>query len=157
MIACTLDVSVILCYDCIATGPCSSSPCQNGGTCSNIGTTDFNCDCPDDYNDGDVCTQCKTALQAFENRPFLRWNNFRTSWMFKQFNTCLWVILSTDQNPCDASPCRNGGSCQRVSYIAYTCSCSSGYIGDFCELKKGVWTVLCSKYILLSFFSQTHP
>ena len=39
--------------------PCLSSPCKNGGTCTNIGTTDYQCDCPDDYNDGEDCNECE--------------------------------------------------------------------------------------------------
>ena len=39
------------------TGSCKNSPCQNGGICTNDGS-DFDCDCPDDYDDGDTCSEC---------------------------------------------------------------------------------------------------
>ena len=34
--------------------PCSSDPCQNGGTCVSLGPVGIVCDCPEGYT-GDFC------------------------------------------------------------------------------------------------------
>ena len=39
---------------CIRDSPCSSQPCENGGTCEGFGLEDFMCICPPGYT-GDVC------------------------------------------------------------------------------------------------------
>lgn len=39
---------------------------------------------------------------------------------------------SLDQ-PCEASPCLNGGTCRVASGI-FECTCSAGFSGQFCEV-----------------------
>jgi len=39
------------------------------------------------------------------------------------------------QNPCDAIPCQNGGTCYDVAgTTTFTCNCPDGYLGDQCEI-----------------------
>ena len=56
-----------------ASGPCSSSPCENGGTCVNVGTTDFFCNCPEDYDDGETCSECNCFIKSIV-LTFKLWN-----------------------------------------------------------------------------------
>ncbi|XP_033222286.1 protocadherin-like wing polarity protein stan isoform X3 [Belonocnema kinseyi] len=42
-------------------------------------------------------------------------------------------LCDTEVNLCYSNPCKNGGTCQRREG-GYTCSCSSDYIGDNCEI-----------------------
>ena len=44
-------------YLALPKGPCYPNPCQNKGVCSAVGS-DYECDCPPDYNDGEDCTTC---------------------------------------------------------------------------------------------------
>jgi hypothetical protein len=54
-----------------------------------------------------------------------------------------WMILMTDEDPCDSSQCQNGGSCRRLGYTQqYACDCASGYTDLHCstsESTAGVW------------------
>jgi hypothetical protein len=34
--------------------PCASNPCQNGGTCTDVGTDSFECTCPEGF-EGTTC------------------------------------------------------------------------------------------------------
>ena len=40
----------------IGSNPCSSNPCQNGGTCSVDGDGEYECDCAEEF-DGDRCEE----------------------------------------------------------------------------------------------------
>ena len=42
-------------------------------------------------------------------------------------------LCDTEVNLCYSNPCKNGGTCQRREG-GYTCSCSSDYMGDTCEI-----------------------
>jgi len=39
------------------------------------------------------------------------------------------------ENPCNSSPCSNGGTCQRLTADTYQCQCTPGYTGTLCEGK----------------------
>ncbi|XP_015768378.1 PREDICTED: rhamnose-binding lectin-like [Acropora digitifera] len=44
-------------YECIeAPDPCDSDPCQNGGTCTNLGDNNFECECAPGFG-GDICEE----------------------------------------------------------------------------------------------------
>lgn len=36
-----------------------------------------------------------------------------------------------EKNACDSSPCMNGGNCTLKSLTEYTCSCTTGYTGEW--------------------------
>ncbi|CAJ0587335.1 unnamed protein product, partial [Mesorhabditis spiculigera] len=48
-----------------------------------------------------------------------------------------WTGANCDQaistNPCDSTPCQNGGTCTKVSSTAYTCSCGTAAYGENCQ------------------------
>ena len=44
----------------------------------------------------------------------------------------LHSIISAECDPCESSPCQNGGACARGD-AAYTCACAAGYFGAACE------------------------
>ena len=46
-----------------SSGTCDPNPCQNGGTCEDIGNGDYTCQCPGVYG-GDNCEKSKT-LKVF--------------------------------------------------------------------------------------------
>ena len=44
--------------------PCSNNPCQNGGTCEELSSTDYKCTCPYE-REGKMCEQGCTAFLLF--------------------------------------------------------------------------------------------
>ena len=51
----------------------------------------------------------------------------------------LYVALRCNQMKtlCGVNECRNGGTCQVISEIRYTCTCAEGYTGQNCETDIG--------------------
>jgi hypothetical protein len=50
----------------------------------------------------------------------------------------VWKLESRQivrENPCNSSPCNNGGTCQRLTADTYQCQCTPGYTGTLCEGK----------------------
>ena len=49
------------------------------------------------------------------------------------------VMLFLDQDPCVQlkGTCLNGGTCVRVSWEEYSCTCPGKYLGKHCELEHG--------------------
>lgn len=43
----------------------------------------------------------------------------------------------TEINPCDESPCKNGGHCEHTGPGQYECQCPEGYTGTNCEEEEG--------------------
>ena len=60
----------------------------------------------------------------------------------------LWILLlafcvgvlteSPPVNPCNSSPCQNGGRCSKSNWTksGYYCYCKSEYAGETCEIGK---------------------
>lgn len=42
-------------------------------------------------------------------------------------------LYTTDINECASIPCRNGGTCTDLINM-FTCACSPGFTGTFCEI-----------------------
>ena len=53
-------------------------------------------------------------------------------------------FICLDINECDSDPCQNGATCN-VQANGYTCNCTDGYTGMYCEI--GI-------YMIVSFTSQ---
>ena len=47
------------------TSPCDNQPCQNGGKCTDLSTTEYRCDCTEQWQ-GDICNmgKCKNIHHA---------------------------------------------------------------------------------------------
>ena len=68
----------------------------------------------------------------------------------------LYVLFSsvTVFNPCNSTPCSNGGTCTKTGQ-GYQCSCSRNYEGTTCTSGYYyVWTYVCRNYILTVWFQQ---
>lgn len=86
------------------------------------------------------CLQCYYShlllFQFVSNWSYTETNVFSLS--LSDFRTLFhnYIIYAfSDTNPCDSSPCKNGGTCiQRAG--GYTCSCRFGWSGDHCTESK---------------------
>jgi hypothetical protein len=43
------------------------------------------------------------------------------------------IYIIEMMNPCDVTPCQNGGTCTRLSGVSYWCDCATGYSGTNCQ------------------------
>ena len=47
-----------------------------------------------------------------------------------------FYILFKDNNPCNSSPCQNGGQCQlNQNSCTYSCLCPAGFVGPNCATR----------------------
>ena len=144
---------------------CASNPCQNNGTCVDLvadfkckcidgwkGRTCSNrlAHCQDGDNpclNGATCVEQQSDQPdaGFSCRCTNGWRgsichlgNART-WFDIIGNFCfnqLFVSLFTAEHlPCDANPCRNGGTCLNTGQ-SLTCVCREGYEGQHCQLEQ---------------------
>ena len=114
---------------------CASSPCQHGGTCTDL-VAAFSCQCVSGYTD-DVCQTGTTHFYI----------NSQSDYERIAYETCI-----LDINECALSPCWNGGTCTD-HVAAYTCSCDAGYEGERCQTSKLTFNAMpqqfCCEFILL--------
>ncbi|XP_052331565.1 sushi, nidogen and EGF-like domain-containing protein 1 isoform X1 [Oncorhynchus keta] len=114
---------------------CSSSPCQNGGTCSDQ-VNGFICQCPPGFTG----TVCQTDVEECSSSPCQ--NGGTCSDQFNGF-ICqcppgfTGTVCQTDLDHCVSQPCLNGGDC-RDQVNGYTCACPAAFTGTHCETELAV-------------------
>ena len=141
--------------------PCTSSPCQNAGTClcqGAAGGASYSCQCDIGYT-GDVCdtrTNICNDMGVDQCQPANPCQNGGTCHdkcaSFKcdcttsyQGATCQYSRVY-DSDPCSSSPCVNGGVCSLAfatasnNYASYQCTCTDNdailgkdFFGPLCQ------------------------
>ena len=124
---------------------CTSSPCQNGATCSDSSTNilvsyhAYQCSCVAGFANGvcadgfigqftDECTVQESSASGGLITPHLEPDTPRLA------GNC-----DLDIDECDSSPCHNEAACSdstsdpSLSNDAYRCSCAAGYANGWCE------------------------
>ena len=136
--------------------PCAMmSPCDNGGTCINIGGNSFECICPIGYTGGlcseDInecinitCSGVGTCIESSTNitdilppGEHLDPDNLPDVPSPGDFFCLCPVAYSGDlcemADFCYSSPCNNDGTCiSNSDNGTFTCICAPGYSGDTC-------------------------
>ena len=51
-------------------------------------------------------------------------------------NDCQPLFYPIERDPCDSSPCKNGGTCTKVTFKVFNCTCAKGYTGPSCAQGK---------------------
>ncbi|XP_068608268.1 protein jagged-2-like [Brachionichthys hirsutus] len=129
--SCDLGFTGTYCHENI--NDCTSSPCENGGTCID-GINSFQCFCPDGW-EGRLChidvNECSRNPCQNGGRCVDLLNDFYCdcvdSWKGK---TC-----HSRESQCDSSTCSNGGTCSDHGK-SFFCSCPSGWAGSTCNTAK---------------------
>lgn len=119
-----------------STNPCLLQPCRNGGSCINIGTTDFECECPTGFW-GHTCevsscqqSPCRNGGVCKESGLGFSCNCTATG---HTGTYCEDVITE-----CAQSPCKSGDRCYQLS-DAYKC-CSPKSKDPVCnEIEKDTY------------------
>ena len=92
---------------------CASSPCQNGGSCTDL-VNDFKCNCTGTGFNG---TKCQTNIDDCLSGPCQNGGTC-TDGINGNFFIRLLLLLTSSNKPWN---------------LAYTCSCVSGYNGPTCN------------------------
>ncbi|XP_077294569.1 delta and Notch-like EGF repeat containing weary [Arctopsyche grandis] len=111
--------------------PCSSSPCQNGATCSGNMSL-FRCDCPRGF----AGLLCQHALNECESSPCVHGICVDQEDGYKCYCQPGFAgdHCEYEYDECQSSPCINGGTC--TDHVgSYTCTCGRGFTGKRCHIK----------------------
>ncbi|KAL9981985.1 hypothetical protein ACROYT_G010761 [Oculina patagonica] len=109
---------------------CYSSPCFNGGTCTDQ-VNGYVCNCPAGYTGA----HCETDINECSSNPCLN-GAACTDQVNGYVCSCMagyaGVNCQTNINECSSNPCLNGAAC--VDQVnGYICSCQAGYTGLHCQ------------------------
>ena len=60
------------------------------------------------------------------------------------------LFLEPKHNPCDSSPCKNGGTCDNEG-DSFLCNCAEDFEGETCE---GILKASCTLFLEYFFYSN---
>lgn len=122
---------------CQQADPCASNPCANGGRCSAF-DSHFICTCPPSFH-GPTCrldvNECAMTPSPCQNSGVCinEVGSYRCRCPLEYAGT----HCERPFQPCQPSPCVNGGTCTQTSDTGYACTCLPGK-GKVC-----VWLHAC--------------
>ncbi|GIY15794.1 hypothetical protein CDAR_588872 [Caerostris darwini] len=123
-------------------GPCTNSPCKNGGTCTDV-KGGYKCICPPKYTGStcgiraDPCSinpcqnggACKVEGKSYKCECMLPFSG-----------------KNCEIDPCSINPCQNGGAC-KVEGKSYKCECMLPFSGKTVKLvQKSLFNKSMSKW-----------
>lgn len=98
--------------------PCASHPCIHGA-------------CFADVSMGYLCRCGRKFTGKVANT-----SNWLISYGYLSDSAILGRNCNIRKNPCYPNPCKNGGVCDSISDLSYTCTCTNSYTGDTCETAR---------------------
>ncbi|ELU08218.1 hypothetical protein CAPTEDRAFT_222745 [Capitella teleta] len=111
-------------------GVCSSSPCENGGSCLPLGDEHFMCQCRNRFSGA----RCEMDNNPCASNPCLHGGSC-TNLVNDYLCNCPGRLKGKrcQQNVyCDPNPCKHGAACKDGLNVAI-CECPPGLQGIFCE------------------------
>ena len=111
------------------TSYCYTTPCKNGGTCTET-DTGFECICPSQWNCIDCSCNGKSRHSPQQSRIWIDLVSCQLSDPYYDIYFPAAIKHSLDN--CSPNPCHNGGSCFST-HDGFKCLCRQGYKGKACE------------------------
>ncbi|XP_071105159.1 uncharacterized protein [Haliotis cracherodii] len=112
---------------------CDSSPCLNGGTCTN-NPLNFTCECRGGFT-GDMCEVRNQTCAAKDCGMSVGCIDDPVSGLSHCLCGTSYVKVEgkcTAVDYCQRGPCVNGGTCESTDG-GYTCHCPPKYVGSLCQ------------------------
>ncbi|XP_078613336.1 uncharacterized protein LOC144882991 [Branchiostoma floridae x Branchiostoma japonicum] len=125
------------------TGPCSSSPCENGASCCEDPEGGWYCDCPLGF---DPPTCAYFTNPCVDENPCMEGGTCVFDPTMPDYAYCQCppgftgkVCETTVPTDCTLDQCQNGGACVTDSWGGnyVWCECPEGFTGPYCEFAVG--------------------
>lgn len=134
---CTIDDSKKI----VLQDHCAKTPCENGGTCTNVPFFNtYHCMCPVEYTGHD----CEIA-KCFDEAHYVHYDNGE-SWArihkgkVEQCtckNSKIECHTGDRYTACTVNPCLNGGACREmISTGNPVCGCRGRFVGKYCNIDQ---------------------
>lgn len=115
-------------------GACASSPCENGGTCTDESDGGFSCACAAGYSGPTCATNIDDCVTADGGGPCLNGGTC-VDGVAKYTCSCpagyAGTNCETNVDDCASNPCAHGTCTDGVN--TYTCTCTTGFAGANCD------------------------
>ncbi|KAH9498942.1 hypothetical protein Btru_005424 [Bulinus truncatus] len=117
----------------IVSGPCSSAPCLNAGSCivTSESTSSYSCVCLHGFTG----LNCELGIDECASSPCIHGACVDNIGSFRCicFPGYQGPLCDVEVDLCASVPCRNGGRCVQTGPGHFRCECRVGYRGMTCE------------------------
>ena len=119
---------------CEIKNPCKPNPCQYGGICKIVNDTNFKCECPTGLS-GPTCSyipdECSsTDIPCYHGGEC---EDKDEGYFCNCSHTGYTGPKCELKDPCQPSPCLNGGICYVDENGDAQCKCKKGWTGHLCQ------------------------
>ena len=118
--------------ECLPDDECATSPCQNGGVCSDDAYSPHHCACVGDFT-GDDCQYEADDCCSYPCDNGADCSDLQNEYVCNCLPGYTGENCGAQVDECTSLPCQNGAACEDISIDAYRCQCLAGWWGDDCE------------------------